>query len=284
MKYDLEQGTDRARGFGTGSFAPIYGLGDVDGNGADNQVAPSAGGPAVTRYTRYQDCPVDWQTRLVGIGGASAVGLLLAACALLSWQAVGPRLVSHSAPFAMEMLPLAAPPEPVHDIATGPQQAEQQEALPTPKTETPVPLPPARLPAISPAARQAEPSQPVVDPGPRIPETTAPKSVAAPVAPRLASDARPSWEAQLLAHLQRYRRFPARARAARQEGTVYVEFRMDRVGSVLSASVRKSSGFPTLDMAALDTLKRAQPLPAIPDDRPNVLELTIPIEYYFGSR
>ena len=233
-------------------------------------------------YRRYDERPADWQTRLVGIGGTAAVILLLLACPLISWQAVKPRLVSPSAPLAVEMLPLAAPPEPVHDVAPGPQQAEQQDTPPAPDAATATPPPLVRLPVISPSARQPEPVRPVSDPGPRVTETTAPKTVAAPAAVRMSSEARPNWETQLLAHLQRYRRFPARARAARQEGTVQVRFRMNRAGAVLSASVQKGSGFSTLDMAALDTLKRAQPLPAIPADRPDIVELTIPVEFYIG--
>lgn len=231
---------------------------------------------------RYDERPADWQTRLVGMGGTAAVILLLLACALVSWQAVKPRLVPPSTPLAVEMLPLGAPPEPIHEVAPGPQQAEQQDTPPVPDTATTTTPPLVRLPAILPSARQPEPARPATDPGPRVTETTAPKNVAAPAAARMSSEARPNWEAQLLAHLQRYRRFPARARAARQEGTVQVRFRMNRAGAVLSASVQRSSSFSTLDMAALDTLKRAQPLPAIPADRPDIVELTIPVEFYIG--
>ena len=80
------------------------------------------------------------------------------------------------------------------------------------------------------------------------------------------------------------RRVPARARAARQQGTVHLRFRMNRAGSVLSMSVLRNSGFVTLDQAALDTLKRAQPLPTIPKDRPDEIELTIPVEFYLSAR
>ncbi len=148
-----------------------------------------------------------------------------------------------------------------------------------------VPPPLVQLPVPSTIAREVrEPVEEVVDPGPPVPETTAPKSIAAPAAARLSSDARQSWEAQLLAHLERYRRFPARARAARQQGTVYVRFTMNRAGAVLSASVLRGSGFTALDQAALDTLRRAQPLPAIPADRPDVVELTVPVEFFLGRR
>ncbi|WP_231923299.1 energy transducer TonB family protein [Sphingobium cloacae] len=120
----------------------------------------------------------------------------------------------------------------------------------------------------------------VVDPGPPVPETTAPKSIAAPAASRASNDAQPNWEGQILAHLERFRRYPARARAARQEGTAFLRFTMNREGQVLSATIFKKSGSFDLDRAALDTLQRAQPLPPIPAGRPDVVELTIPVEFY----
>ncbi|WP_371432106.1 energy transducer TonB [Novosphingobium sp.] len=40
----------------------------------------------------------------------------------------------------------------------------------------------------------------------------------------------------------------------------------------------RSSGFPDLDKAALETLRRADPLPKIPADRPDEIELAVPVE------
>jgi len=61
---------------------------------------------------------------------------------------------------------------------------------------------------------------------------------------------------------------------------VHVTFRMNRQGQVLSSSIARSSGSSALDRAALDTLRRAQPLPAIPDDRPDPLQLSVPVEFF----
>lgn len=61
-----------------------------------------------------------------------------------------------------------------------------------------------------------------------------------------------------------------------------MRFKMDRTGSVLFAAVTRRSGFTALDQSALDTLYRAQPLPRIPADRPDVIELTMPVEFYLG--
>lgn len=83
----------------------------------------------------------------------------------------------------------------------------------------------------------------------------------------------------MLARLEKVRRYPGAARRARQQGIAYIRFRIDRDGHVLSSLVR-SSGFPALDQAALGTLRRADPLPKIPEDRPDEIELTVPVEFY----
>lgn len=88
------------------------------------------------------------------------------------------------------------------------------------------------------------------------------------------------WEARLMSHIAQFRRYPEAARKKREQGVVYLWFRMDRNGNVLSARVDKSSGSPVLDQEALATLNRAQPLPRVPADRPSVLELELPIEYH----
>lgn len=231
---------------------------------------------------RYSDRPMDWRTRLFGTSGTVAVMALVLGCALFSWSIVRPVAVAPSAPLVVELRPLAAPPEPVRDVAPGPDQVEREETKPMPKAELDPLLPLTQL-ATTPH-EAPEPTQEAVNPSPMIPETTAPRSIPAPAAARMSSDAKQTWEARLLAHLEQYRRFPARARAARQQGVVYLRFRMNRSGMVLSAKVLRSSGFTTLDQAALDTLKRAEPLPAIPDDRPDVIDLTIPVEFYLNAR
>lgn len=231
---------------------------------------------------RYCDRPMDWSTRFVGFAGTSAIFGLVLAAALFTWHAVHPPVASTSRPLTvMELAPLEAPPEPVKDVAPGPEQVERQEAKPRPVAEV-VPQPLIQLPIPSPSVREKSEPVELVDPGPPVPQTTAPKSIAAPSANRLANDAKPNWEGQLLAHLERFRRYPARARAARQQGVATIRFTMNRAGMVLTSAVVRSSGVSALDAAALDTLKRAQPLPAIPADRPDTVELTIPVEYFLN--
>lgn len=228
---------------------------------------------------RYCDQPMSWRVRLCGISGTATIATLMLAATLFTWRAVYKPVVSTSQPLVVQLLPLAAPPEPVREVAPGPDRVEKQKAVPVPVPE-PIPLPLVRLPLPSVSTPEVREPVKIVDPGPAVPETTAPKSTVAPTANRLSNNAQPNWEGLLLAHLERFRRYPARARAARQQGTVYVRFTMNRAGMVLTSAIVKKSGSFDLDQAALDTLQRAQPLPTIPDDRPDPAEVTLPIQFF----
>ena len=72
------------------------------------------------------------------------------------------------------------------------------------------------------------------------------------------------WQSRLMSHLERRKRYPSAARSKREEGTVYVRFRIDDSGNVLSVSLSRSSGFPSLDNAVLDMVRAASPVPAPP--------------------
>jgi protein TonB len=53
-----------------------------------------------------------------------------------------------------------------------------------------------------------------------------------------------------------------------------------RDGSLLALSLERTSGFPLLDQAALDTFRRAAPLPKVPEDRQAPVELSFPVEFF----
>lgn len=83
-----------------------------------------------------------------------------------------------------------------------------------------------------------------------------------------------------MARLERVKRYPSAARVRRIQGVAYVRFRVDRQGRLLFATLQRSSGNALLDEAAMDTIRRAQPFPAIPDDRPTEIEISVPVEFY----
>ncbi|WP_447725934.1 energy transducer TonB [Sphingomonas koreensis] len=91
-----------------------------------------------------------------------------------------------------------------------------------------------------------------------------------------------SYRETLLAHIARYRRYPADARRDHVEGTVEVRFVLDRAGAVQNAWIAASSGRTNLDAEALAAIRRAAPMPKIPSELPDSLDITLPIDFEIG--
>jgi TonB family protein len=91
----------------------------------------------------------------------------------------------------------------------------------------------------------------------------APRAIA-PVqgADKAARAAKLTWLKALMAHLNRAKRYPSGA--GRRAGEVAVAFTLDRMGHVVSASVKRSTGDRAFDDAALTMMKRADPVPPPP--------------------
>lgn len=231
------------------------------------------------RPDRYSDRPTGWRTRLTGAGGTTMLATLPFVVALVTWRAVQPVVTMSTPPLAIDLLPLSTPPEPVQEVPEGPQRTQQEEQKPQDRPDLPEP-PDVPLPTLSPVAVPVKPpARQVVEVRP-VPETTAPRALQAPPGRRASNDTEASWEALLKAHLEKHRRYPLTARAMRIQGIAHVRFRMSRAGKLLSVTLSRSSGFDILDRAALDTIRRAQPLPPIPAERADELELSIPVEFF----
>jgi protein TonB len=182
------------------------------------------------------------------------------------------------------------PPEP----QTEPPPLEPQtQSLPLPEPEapklapSPVPHPAVALPAPQPPKPKPKvkrveqaalpPPQPAATAS--LPPSTPPAS--APQAPASSAPAaRASWQAQLVAWIEKYKRYPRVAQEQRQQGVVYLRFAMDRQGRVTSSQINKSSGFELLDDEVLALIQRAQPLPAPPPEIPGaVVDLVVPVAF-----
>jgi protein TonB len=215
---------------------------------------------------------------------------------------------------AIELAPVIAAPAVTlpADIAPGPLMQEEapapeirKQTKETVAEETP-PLEPAPL-APEPAVQLPEPQpnkkhEPEEKADEKVdhkensrqtvaaPMTTAPPSseakpteaVAAP-APGLsaiAAKAQANWQSSLVAHINRYKRYPAEARAHKVEGIVSVEFTLGRSGQILSSRVAHSSGSAVLDEEAVALLRRATPLPTPPQEvPPEGVSLVLPIHF-----
>jgi periplasmic protein TonB len=73
---------------------------------------------------------------------------------------------------------------------------------------------------------------------------------------------RVTWQKQLAAHLNKYKRYPSER--IMQHAEVVVSFVLDRVGHVVSTRIVKGSGDPAFDAAAKAMLQRADPVPPPP--------------------
>lgn len=114
--------------------------------------------------------------------------------------------------------------------------------------------------------------------------------LAVPPAPAQSSSASPSevvligkdtashFQEILFRHIEQYKRYPAAA-AAHLQGTVRLVFRMNRQGDLLDLWVDKSSGIDAFDKEAVDTVHRSLPLPSIPADLPDPLNVVMPVAF-----
>jgi periplasmic protein TonB len=155
----------------------------------------------------------------------------------------------------------AAAPAPVEQpLATrpSPTSAAWSASLPT-SSMTPAP------------ASRSEPAQAAAGSA-----ASAGTAGAAPADPELGLD----YQRRLLAHIEPYKRYPeAAANESRPRGVVQLVFQIDRAGRVLGVWIAHSSGFAALDTAAIDTVRRAAPLPAIPAGLPDSMAVQLPVEF-----
>lgn len=184
------------------------------------------------------------------------------------------------------------PPTPVEEPPL-PQVVEAPKPTialpkPPPKPKPKPPLPKAPLP--KPENKPQPPKElPVAKPVEATPAAT-PAAAAKPTeaAPSLPSnsDAAQSWQADMMRHLAKFKRYPEDARRRGLEGTATLKFVVDANGNVLSFALANSSGNAALDRATLDMIRRAQPLPTPPKDMliGGQREVTAPFVYRLDKR
>jgi TonB family protein len=73
---------------------------------------------------------------------------------------------------------------------------------------------------------------------------------------------RATWQKELIAHLDKHKRYPHER--TQKSAEIVVNFTLDRVGHVISATVVKGSGDPVFDEAALAMIHRSDPVPPPP--------------------
>ncbi|WMJ69378.1 TonB family protein [Stenotrophomonas sp. 24(2023)] len=123
--------------------------------------------------------------------------------------------------------------------------------------------------------------------------TAPPASAAAPgpqvQAPRDSSgsglQAMARWQAQLLGHLERHKRYPRQAQRRREQGVADVQFAVDRHGQVSAIRLLQGSGVAALDAETLAVVQRAQPVPPPPAGVPgDPVQVVVPVEFFLDRR
>jgi periplasmic protein TonB len=171
-------------------------------------------------------------------------------------------------PLQQEAKPESEPEKPIERVELPPDpQAEPVAVMPPPK---PVEKPKEKTPKQKQASLPSMPS--TADH--RGDRAAAPM----PGASSRNSDAAPNWKSQLVAALERQKRYPSEARG--DQGTAQLAFNVDRRGNVHNARITRSSGSSVLDHEALALVQRAQPLPPPPPEVPGAqIPIVVPIRY-----
>jgi TonB family protein len=76
------------------------------------------------------------------------------------------------------------------------------------------------------------------------------------------SGAADEWERQISVQLESHKHFPLEA--CGKSGEAKVAFTIDRKGKLISTSIESGTGVPTLDEAAPEIIRSAQPFPPAP--------------------
>jgi protein TonB len=90
----------------------------------------------------------------------------------------------------------------------------------------------------------------------------------------------PAWMRSVTDHVQKFFYYPGAARAQHATGVAMVHFIMRRDGRLDTLEIGKSSGDWALDDAAYNMVRKAQPMPAIPDHmHTDRIDLVLPIVF-----
>jgi periplasmic protein TonB len=85
----------------------------------------------------------------------------------------------------------------------------------------------------------------------------------------------------LQAWLEKHKKYPRRAKQRHWQGTVMLHFIIDRSGNVLSYRIQESSGHEVLDEEVEAMIRRATPLPPVPQEMQSArLEFVVPVQFF----
>jgi protein TonB len=186
------------------------------------------------------------------------------------------------APVAPETTPNDMPPDQVASRAeepeTEPEKPIEKIEMPPPEAAKPEVVLPPPPPKKAEKPKEKPKKKSVAAAPSAAPQRADHAAAPMPGASSRDSNALPSWRSQLVARLERYKRYPSEARG--ESGIAQVAFRVDRSGGVHNVRIARSSGSSLLDRETLALLDRAQPMPTPPPDvSESELSVVAPVRY-----
>ncbi len=160
---------------------------------------------------------------------------------------------------------LAAPSVP----ATAPARLEPVKPEPVVHKTEPVRQGPTRAELPAPTAAPA-PAQ-----------ATLPTEIAKPIPPPPLPVTQPRFNADYLDNPKPP--YPSASRRMGEEGEVRLRVQVDPAGNAQQIEIYRSSGFPRLDQAALDTVKQWRFIPARQGEQPITAWIIVPIQFSLRS-
>ncbi len=161
---------------------------------------------------------------------------------------------------------------------TGSATAEPSQPMksPLPPLETPVPQPPSQSMVAESTSPDVGQSSEVAAPSSPPPQVASLASTTAPATPKTDY----GWLSEtIVRRVEQLKRYPADARLEQAQGKVVVKVVIREDGSVVDVEVIKSSGFQSLDQAALDLMHQAGPFNLTRPLGKPTLAIRVPINY-----
>jgi periplasmic protein TonB len=215
-----------------------------------------------------------------------------AAVLLARWNE-GSDLVANAPAITIDLAPVAAAPVNMpNELPPGPQQTQAQpeqqpdkliEKIELPAQSDAEPLLTVTPPKTIEKPKEKQPKQKHASLASAPSQAEQKSERAAAPAPGASShdpNAVPNWKSQLVAQIERNKRYPEEAHGDR--GVAQVAFGVDRSGGVHHARVVASSGSSVLDHDAIAWLERSQPLPPPPPEMNGaMISITVPLRYNY---
>lgn len=224
-----------------------------------------------THGTRERRSLSDWFA-----GVATALALHVAVIAAVLQYAPAREVLTQAVPLMVSVITPPSPSKP--DVLPKPLPMK-----PVSRVEPPRPAPQAPVLAVAPDAPAVATTSPVppvpveLVPAPVVAQAAPPAPPPAPPAPKPAPVVPPNFNADYLNNPAPP--YPRLARRQGHQGKVVLRVYVTAAGAAEQVEVRSSSGFATLDQAALNAVRRWRFVPARQGDQPVAAWVLVPLTF-----